>query len=201
MRNGAAWTWAERKLPFPLTCSQGWESEWKAIWECLPTEVMNTVQIRGRGLSICSALAFPTLTTLNCFLSFALQPIPAALIFSQSFFLFLFHFLYLLRLHSPHTALQQVSGAVRVDRLSSGRSRGQGQHLQIVWQKAETAWPSVKTQCATGIARPCRVTENRDLELWAEKNSNPLSLVVGLQASVPRLCVHSLAYGVLLKMD
>lgn len=73
MRNGAACTWAEGKLPFPLTCSQGWESEWKAIWECLPSEVMNTVQIRGRGPSILSALASPILAALNCFLSFALQ--------------------------------------------------------------------------------------------------------------------------------
>lgn len=66
--------------------------------------------------------------------------------------------------HSPRAALQQGSGAVWVDRLSSRRSRGQGQLLQIVRQKAETAWPSVRTQCTAGIARPCRVTENPDLE-------------------------------------
>lgn len=74
MRNGAACRWAEGKLPFPLTCSQGWGSEWKAIWECLPSEVMNMVQIRGRGLSISSAFASPILAAVNCFLSFALQP-------------------------------------------------------------------------------------------------------------------------------
>lgn len=32
-------------------------------------------------------------------------------------------------------------------------------------------------------------------------NTNPLSLIVGLQAPVPRACVHSLAYGVWSKMD
>lgn len=51
-----------------FSCSPRWGSKWKVIWECLPTEVMNNVQIRGRGLSVCSCVAFPILTTRNCFL-------------------------------------------------------------------------------------------------------------------------------------
>ena len=83
---------------------------------------------------------------------------------------------------------------MRVDRLSSGRSRGQGQHLQIVGQKAEAARPSVRTQRAAGIERPRGVTEKRDLEPRAEEkkkkiNTNPSSPDVGLAGlGAPRMC-------------
>lgn len=65
MRNGATCAQEGGKLPvfFPLTCSPGWESEWKAIWEHLPSEVMNTVQIRRRrGLSIYTTFFFTPLS-------------------------------------------------------------------------------------------------------------------------------------------
>lgn len=58
----------------------------------------------------------------------------------------------------------RVLGLCGVDRLSSGRSRGQGQHLQIAGQKAEAARPSVGIHCAAGIARPRGVADNRDLD-------------------------------------
>lgn len=186
---------------FLWPAAKGEEVNGKRYESVCPLRWWIRFKLEEEGLSICSALAFPILTTLNCFLSFALQPIRAALIFFLNLS-FSFSSISYAPL-PPNAALQQGSGAVRVDRLSSGRSRGQGQHLQIAGQKAETARPSVRTQCAAGIARPCRVTGSHDLEPWAEKkiNTNPLSLVVGLQASVPRVCVHSLAYGVLLKMD
>lgn len=62
-----------------------------------------------------------------------------------------------------------VPVGVRPDRLSSGRSRGRGQDSHIAGQKAEAARPWVGTQSAAGIARPRGVTEDRDLESWAEK--------------------------------
>lgn len=190
MRNGEACTQAQGKLPFSLTCSQGWGSEWKAIRECLPSEVMNTVQIRGRGLLILSTLAFSILTAQNCFLSFAPQPIPCLCLFFRNLSLLFFHFF----LSSPSQLPPQCTGyeGVWVDRLSSGRSGEQGQHLQIVGQKAETARPSVRTQCAARIARPCRVTENRDLEPWAEKKLTQIHRVWHRNTGLPALqmCAH-----------
>lgn len=136
----------------------------------MPSEAMNTVQIRGRGLSISSALAFHHSYQSRLFSVFLLyNAIPASLI-SFLFFLFLFLYFCIFSITTP-PILQQGTVGVQLDRLSSGRSRGQGQDLQIVRQKAEAARPSVRTQCAAGIARPCRVTENRDLEPWAGRKS------------------------------
>ena len=160
------------KIAFFLTCSQGGGSEWKAIWECLPSEVMNTPQIRGRGFSFSSASALCVLTAPDYFLCFAPQPIPTYHFFPWilSFRSFFISFL----------SLVCACLLVWADRLSSGRSAGWGQHLQNAGQKAETARPSVRTQWA-GATRPCRVTENHDLDPWAEKKKNQPRSVKFLQ--------------------
>lgn len=147
---------------------------------------MNTAQIRGRGLSISSRLDFsPLLPTLNCFPSFVLWPVP--------FFLNLpFFFYFFLTLLAPTPAAHQTCGAVPVDRLSSVRSGGQGQHLQIVGQKAEAAQPSA------GALQELRVhAESRGgMTLNRERKHAVLGLE-GLHARLVRLT----AYGVFLQMD
>lgn len=192
VRNGAACTRAEGKLPFPLTCSQGWESEWKAIWECLPSEVMNTLQIRGRGLSISSAVTSSILTALNCFLYFALfKPLSY---FPSIFYPFIPSSFYIFSTSRPSVLHGVAAGflvrAFGVDRLSSERSRGRERHSQIAGQKAETAWPSVRTQRAAGIGRPREKTEKRDLEPWAETKINTNPLTQWTQASTMCVCVY-----------
>lgn len=65
-------------------------------------------------------------------------------------------------------ALSVVSACctgARVDRFSSGRSGGRGQHLQHVGQKAEAAQLLVETHQAAGTRRPCRTADNHDLVL------------------------------------
>lgn len=113
---------------------------------------------------------------------------------SVSLFFVIFLFSSIFFLSSPSQLPPRCTGyeGVWVDRLSSGRSGGQGQHLQIVGQKAETARPSVRTQCAARIARPCRVTENRDLEPWAEKKLTQIHRVWHRNAGLPALqmCAH-----------
>lgn len=105
-------------------------------------------------------LSFPT--TLNCFSSCSTTPSLLLsffflICFFSSFFFMFFH--RCLHSSSTHDALGEAGfQGVGVDRFSSRGSRGQGQHLQIAEQKAETAWPWVRTVCAAGIVRPCRVT-------------------------------------------
>lgn len=197
---GAACTWAEGKLPFPLTCSQGWGSEWKAIWGCLPSEVMNTVQIRGRGLSISSALPLShsyrsKLFSVSCSTAHSCLPH----FFPQSFFPLLFSPIF--RPPPPPHPLARSCGSAVAGFLgvcgltgwAQGGREGKGSICRLRGQKAETARPSVRTQRAAGFTRPCGVTEKRDLDLWAEEkkiNTDPWSLDVGLQASAP--CVWAL---------
>lgn len=82
----------DRKLPSPLTCSQKGERADGRRYESVGSaEVMNTPQIRGRGLSICAAAAaaattaFPHSHRLKLFSVFFFffppRTIPAALIF------------------------------------------------------------------------------------------------------------------------
>lgn len=170
MRNRADCTWAEGNCLFPWPAAKG-EKVNEKWYETVPSEAMNTVLMRGRGLSILSARAFHHSYQFRLFSVTAIFASLVVLILPFPFLIFL----YLLHHYSP--LLQQGFVGVQLDSLSSGGSRGQGQDLQIVRQKAETARPSVRTQCAAGIARPCRVTENHDLEPWAGKESTQIHRV------------------------
>lgn len=66
---------------FHWPAAKGEEVNGKRYESVCPLRWWIRFKLEEEGLSICSALAFPILTTLNCFLSFALQPIRAALIF------------------------------------------------------------------------------------------------------------------------
>lgn len=185
---------------FHWPAAKGEEVNGKRYESVCPLRWWIRFKLEEEGLSICSALAFPILTTLNCFLSFALQPIRAALIF---FLNLSFSFSSISYAPPPMLHCSRVLGLCGLTGWALGGREGKGsicrlrdrklrQHgLQLEHSVPQESRGHAESQGAMTLSREQR----------KKINTNPLSLVVGLQASVPRVCVHSLAYGVLLKMD
>lgn len=162
VRNEAARAQTEGKLPFSLTCSQGWGSEWGAIRERLPSEVMNTVQIRRRGLSISSALAFRT----HCSKSFSIFCSTAHSCFSLSLSLSLPSFFgqIFIFFNSP-----SVSPVVY---MLHERVGWQGELWEVERAKAELAGCGTESWDSTAFGENAACSRNRKA-VWSHRRPWP----------------------------
>lgn len=188
MRNGADCTWAEGNCLFLWPAAKGEKVNRKGYETACLLRQWIRCKLEEEAFQS-QALAFPHSYQSRLFSAFCSTASFLPLIFFlYSFFPFSYIFI-----SSPSPLPPPPPGYIAAGfcgcaawQVELGEvKRARAGFLQIVRQKAETARPSVRTQCEARIARPRRVTKNHDLEPWAEKKIQHKSIESGHELTGP----------------